>query len=109
MSKRREQLERGLEQLRRFLEIFFREHRPPTSDHIRQEIKAIAVLRQIPLELNLPYPPLPKDEPFFYILGERYGRYDDILPEAIELYVLPADQDTQKQIDRKLTLEKFQQ
>jgi len=37
------------------------------------------------------------------LLGEDYARYDEILPEALHIFLLSADMDTPKELDRLFT------
>ena len=103
MSKRREQYEQGLERLCRFLEILLEEQKPPDLHEIKAEVDAIPVFRHIPVRIVPHNHPLKPQEGFFFLLGEEYEQYDDVLPAGLNLFILPHSLSPQKQINKFIT------
>lgn len=106
MSKRKEQYERGLKRLCHYLEIFFGEGIPPSRQEIEAEIESIPGLQSLQIEIHLPETPVKRSDGFFYLVGEHYERYDDILPVSVVVKILPAQQDEMKFIHQLLAMDK---
>lgn len=105
MSKKQDEYRHGLERLFQYLEIFLRERTIPTCEEIEAEWRATDGLRPIPHSIHLSSDIQVAEDGFIFLLGEEYERYDDRLPTAIRLYLLPAHQDVPKEINRFLTLQ----
>lgn len=105
MSKKQEEYRNGLERLFQYLEIFLRERTIPTYEEIEAEWRATDGLRPIPHSIHLSSDTQAEEEGIIFLLGEEYERYDDQLPAAIRLFLLPANQDIPKEINRFLTLQ----
>ncbi|MGI6455234.1 MAG: hypothetical protein ACOX5R_06370 [bacterium] len=105
MSKRRDEYEKSIERLCQFLELFYQDGYPPTKREIEDELHAIHALRPIPVNIYHEVDPRIREQNrFFFLLNEHYNRYDDVLPESVDLIVLPAQEDDPRMIQRELTL-----
>ncbi|MEW6238795.1 MAG: hypothetical protein AB1656_25710 [Candidatus Omnitrophota bacterium] len=107
MSKRREQYEKAIERLSDFLAIFLKEKTIPSKDELLQEIGAIPSLRSMEIQVSLPNDPKETEEGFFFLLNEEYERYNDVLPSAIRILLLPQSQDDPKELNRFLTIPSY--
>ena len=83
-----------------FLEIFYREKTIPTREQIQTEVEVLEGLRAIQVLIEFPDPPLADGDAFFYLLAEEYPRYDAILPESLEIRILPEELDVRKEIHK---------
>ncbi len=103
MSKRRDEYNKALDRLTKFLEMFFKLESTPSEDDILDEYKAITQLRNIPLILELSHQPLDRDDGFFFMVGEEFERFDDVLPVAMHITLLPNSIDEPKELNRYFT------
>jgi len=101
MSKRREQFEKGMERLQGYCEILCSEPDEPSLKDIQSEILAIPALRTLPIRIHLPDPFNTEGERFM-LIAEHYERYDDVLPKAVDLRVMPLSMDDEKELHRFL-------
>jgi hypothetical protein len=92
-----------MERLIDFLQILLEEKTNPTKQEVLAEIKAIPALRSIPILIDFPTAPVDQGPGFFFMLKEDYVRYDDVLPDRVMIYALPAEMDDQKMLDRIVT------
>jgi len=107
MSKRREQYDKAIERLSDYLTIFLKEKTIPSKDELLNEIGAIPSLRSMELQVSLPDDPKDVEEGFFFLLNEEYERYDDVLPAALRIQLLPQSQDDPKELNRFLTIPSY--
>mgnify|MGYP007128601760 FL=1 len=103
MSKRQQQYRQGVERICRFLDILLNEGTWPTRSDLEQEIQAIPFFKKVDVCLHFPETAPDPGTGYFFILGEDYARYDDLLPESLHVFLLASDMDTPKELDRMLT------
>ena len=103
MSKRQQQYRQGVERICEFLNIFLTEGTWPTRSDLEEEIQAIPSLRRMKVCIHFPETVPDPRTGFFFLIGEDYVRYDEILPEALHIFLLTADMDTPKELDRLFT------
>lgn len=103
MSKRREEYQNGIDRLCGYLDILLKE-KTNNADELWKEIKAIRVLGQMQVEVDLQALAEKKEEEFFFLLREEYRRYDDVLPERVSIQLIPGSQDDPKKLDQLTTL-----
>ena len=103
MSKRRDEYNKALDRLTRFLEMFYKLESIPSRDDILDEYTSIAQLHNIPLNLEFSDQPLDSEKGFFFMVGEEFERFDDILPVIINITLLPGSIDEPKELNRFFT------
>ncbi len=103
MSKKRELYEKGMEQLFGYLEGLLQQNATMKEEDIRGEILSISSLRPLSVSISFPGQLSSSKEGTIFLLGEHYDRYDDILPESLEIQLLDQALDDPKEIDRYLT------
>ncbi|MFB3786259.1 MAG: hypothetical protein ACE15F_07810 [bacterium] len=103
MSKRQQQYWQGMERICRFLDILLNEGTWPTRSDLEQEIQAIPFFKKVDVCVHFPENIPDPQAGFFFILGEDYSRYDDVLPESLHIFLLSSNLDTAKELDRMLT------
>jgi len=107
MSKRREQYEHGLERLYHFLEILLNESTIPIKTEIEAEVHTIPELKRIPisitqpdLTITQPDSTLNSDTPYFFLVEEEYGHFGDLLPQSLQIFILPHSLSARKELDK---------
>ena len=103
MSKRRTDYEKGIERLCDYLLILLQEESKLALEEIKAELESITALRSLGISVNVS-PDLTDPNNYFIIIHEDYNRYDDVLPESVEIYVMPGDLDEPKKLDRMFTM-----
>lgn len=100
ISKREREYQEGIERLQAFL-VNFLDDQPPRQEDLEEEVGAIPALRPIHFSLRSEYQ-AGSDEPFVILLCESYERYDDVLPQEIDIHILPSAYDNEKELFRYL-------
>lgn len=103
MSKRRTEFEKGIDRLCDYLLILLQEENRPGLDEIKAEIDSIPALKSLGISVT-PAPDLLTSPNYFFIIHEDYNRYDDVIPESVEIYIMPSDLDEPKKLDRMFTM-----
>ncbi len=103
MSKRRDEYNKALDRLTKFLEMFFKLESIPSKDDILDEYKSITQFRNIPVKIDFYDQPLDSDEGYFFMVGEEFERFDDVLPVAMHITLLPNSIDEPKELNRYFT------
>lgn len=100
MSKRQQEYKKGLEQLCEFLDILLQETDLPSPQEVKAELDAIHALRSVHISFQFPRSILDLKDGYFFLIREEYSRYDDVLPEYVDIYAYPAEMDDPKKLDR---------
>ena len=109
MSKRRNEYQKGVERLCGYLEMFYQDGYPPSKREIEDELHTIYALKHLKINLFHEVDVRTKERnAFFFLINEHYNRYDDVLPNTIDLILLPSDEDEPKEIQRHLTQRQVQ-
>ena len=98
MSKRRLEYEIGIERICDYLQIILKNNIYPTEHELWDEVKAIHSFRPIDLSIRINLIDSSSDQEYIFLLNEQYTRYDDVLPDAIEIRLVPASFDHEREL-----------
>ena len=103
MSKKRDQYLTSFERVIECLEFYLQENTVPEKTELQEELDYIRGLRPLKVNLSFPDEPLNEKEGYCFLIEEEYRRYDDILPQAIHVSLLPGLFEEQKELNKFLT------
>ncbi len=103
ISKRREEYEKGIARLCSFLEAILEEEGPPSLRDIQNELDTIHSLRPLTIKISLTNTFSYEDKEFIFLLHEVYERYDDALPQDVEIFTLSQSMDNPKALNKYLS------
>lgn len=106
MSKKKQAYQHGLEQIMSFLEYSFQANTHPTPQDILNEIETLEGLKGIPFEFVVSDDhPVDPGIPHFYMIQEEFIRYDSVLPDFVQIWKLPAETSSPKELHQLIRIQ----